>query len=108
MAKAKRQPETAEDTYEERYSAFVLRGKHQPREVLDRLDEASVDLVQCAMRLGAASGVLMSAVTDHAIDGHKYKADKLVEALGAIEFQLEALRQAICWTREDVLEPVVR
>lgn len=90
--------------YDDDYTPFVRSRKKTPKAIYDHLDESHCDLIHMAFGIAGEAGELLDALKKHVIYGQPLDIANVVEELGDIEFYCEGLRQAIGWTRRDVID----
>lgn len=92
------------DHYDDDYTPFVRSRKKPPKAIYDNLDESRCDLIHMAIGIAGEAGELLDAIKKHVCYGQPLDMANVVEELGDIEFYCEGLRQAIGWTRRDVID----
>jgi NTP pyrophosphatase (non-canonical NTP hydrolase) len=90
--------------YDEDYSPFVRDRKKAPKAIIEHLDESHADLIHMVMGIVGEAGELLDAVKKHTMYGQPLNVENVVEELGDLEYYMEGFRQAIGWTRRDILD----
>ena len=73
-------------------------------DILDNLTPARANLIHLAMGVAGEAGEIIDSVKKHTIYNKPVDIVNLIEELGDMEFYLEAIRQHINVTREEVLK----
>lgn len=86
------------------YPAFVANILKSPQQIMEELTLERVNLVHTAIGVAGEAGELLDLVKKTVINNHPLDRAKVVKELGDIEYYLEALRQTVGVTREEVIE----
>lgn len=82
---------------QQRYSNFVAsRAK--------KLTTAADDFMHAAVGISGEAGELLDTVKKHWVYGKPLDVDNIIEELGDIEFYMQALRNMISVSREEIIE----
>lgn len=90
--------------YDDDLPAFVRARKKPPKAIYDSLDESHCDLIHMAMGNSGEAGELLDAIKKHVIYEQPLDIKNVVEEMADLEYFMEGLRQAIGWTRRDILD----
>jgi|SRR5687768_9949371 len=86
------------------YSLMVRTLFRDPHELLESMNAHKVNLMHAAVGISGEAGEFLDAVKKYWAYGQCPDRKNMVEELGDIEFYLEAARQDLGITREEVLE----
>ena len=66
-------------------------------------DDPQTNLLNIAVSITGEAAELLDAVVKY-VDGERLDVDSCIEKLGGLEFYMEGFRDAICFTRKDILD----
>lgn len=86
------------------YADFVAVRMKGGEDILANLDPGKADLWHGATGVSGEAGELLDCVKKHVIYGQPLNRENLLEELGDIEFYLQAIRNTIGVSREEILK----